>query len=280
LIFEHEPLRALIEQYDAFLIDQFGVLLDGSKAYPGATKTLALIAEYKKPVVILSNSGKRSQANCDRITAHGFERDHFITVITSGEIAYQSIAQAIGTSIDKDARVMVLARNGDPSPIADLGLTETTDPSQADLLLVVSRDLSTSREDYVAMMERFDKRNGRCICLNPDLNMLTPQGLAFSAGSIAKDLEARGGTVEWFGKPHLRIYKAALALIPDISSECILCIGDSIDHDIQGGYSAGLATALVRQGVHAHLSEAEISMACNTLNIMPDHVIKSFSLSS
>lgn len=275
---ERESLRPLIEQYDAFLIDQFGVLLDGNKAYPGAAKALALIAKQKKPVVILSNSGKRSQLNCDRIVAHGFDRDHFITVVTSGEIAHKSIAQAIGTSIDKGARVMVIARDGDPSPIADLGLVETRDPSQADLLLIVSRELSTKREDYRAMMEQFDKRKGRCICLNPDLKMLTPQGLAFSAGSIAKDFQAMGGTVEWYGKPHRRIYTSALALMPDVLPERILCIGDSIDHDIQGGYGAGLPTALVRDGVHAHLSDAEIKTACTSLNIMPDHIITSFSL--
>lgn len=278
MTFEREPLRALIERYDAFLIDQFGVLLDGSKAYPGAAKALALIAEHSKPVVILSNSGKRSQVNCDRIARHGFDRNHFITVVTSGEIAHQSIAQAIGTSINKDAQVMVFARNGDPSPIADLDLVETRDPTQADLLLIVSRELSTKREEYRAMMEQFDKRKGRCICLNPDLNMLTPQGLAFSAGSIAKDFEAMGGSVEWYGKPYPRIYASALALIPDIAPERSLCIGDSIDHDIQGGNAAGLSTALVRSGVHALLSDAEIGAAFSRLNVTPDHIITSFSL--
>ena len=280
MTFGRETLRALIEQYDAFLIDQFGVLLDGSKAYPGGAKALALIAEHRKPVVILSNSGKRSQVNCDRITAHGFDRNHFITVVTSGEIAHNSIAQAIGTSIDKDARVMVIARDGDPSPIADLGLVDTRDPSQADLLLIVSRELSTKREDYRAMMKKFDKRKGRCICLNPDLKMLTPQGLAFGAGSIAKDFQALGGTVEWYGKPHPRIYASALSLMPNISPERILCIGDSIDHDIQGGHDAGLSTALVRDGVHAHLSDAEVRATFSRFNVTPDHIITSFSLDS
>jgi HAD superfamily hydrolase (TIGR01459 family) len=278
LIFERKQLRALVEEYDAFLIDQFGVLLDGSKAYPGATKALALIAEHRKPVVILSNSGKRSQVNCDRITAHGFDRDHFIDVVTSGEIAHKNIAQAIGTSIAKDARVIVFARDGDPSPVADLGLVETRDPSQAEVLLIVSRELSTKREDYRAMMAQFDKRKGRCICLNPDLKMLTPQGLAFSAGSIAKDFQAMGGTVEWYGKPHPRIYQSALTLMPDIPLRRILCIGDSIEHDIQGGYDAGLSTALVRVGVHAHLSDAEIRATFSRLNVTPDHIITSFSL--
>ena len=280
MTFDQTPLHALIERYDGFLIDQFGVLLDGHQAYPGAVQALALIAKREKPVVILSNSGKRSQANCDRITSHGFAREHFIAAVTSGELAYQSIAQSIGTTIDEQARVMTLARDGDPSPVSDLGLIETTDPSQADLLLIVSRDLSNSRDEYAEILKRFDKTNGRCLCLNPDLNMLTPQGLAFSAGTIAKDFEAMGGSVEWYGKPHSRIYDAARAFIPDIPPDHILCIGDSIDHDIKGGVDASLSTALVRQGVHADLSDSEIAAACRTLGIAPDHVINSFSLTN
>ena len=67
-----EPMAPLIELYDAFLIDQFGVLIDGNTAYTGAVDALAHIAHIWKPVVILSNSGKRSEPNCDRVVSFGF----------------------------------------------------------------------------------------------------------------------------------------------------------------------------------------------------------------
>ncbi|WP_299400753.1 TIGR01459 family HAD-type hydrolase [uncultured Roseobacter sp.] len=270
-------LHPLIDQYDAFLIDQFGVLLDGSQAYPGATEALGLIATQKKPAIILSNSAKRSKNNCDRLVSLGFDRRHFITVVTSGEIACQSIAQEIGASIDTRARVMLLAREGDPSPIADLGLIETKNAAEADILLIASRDLSWSRDDYLAVFKEFRRDGGRCICLNPDLKMLTPQGLRFSAGAIAQIFEGLGGTIEWYGKPHSRIYKRALELMPEVRAERVLCIGDSIHHDILGGATAGLSTALVRSGVHADMLDKELLATCSELGVTPNHVLERFS---
>ena len=50
-------LPDLAAEYDAFLVDQFGVLLDGSAAYPWATTGLALLAATGNHVILLSTSG-------------------------------------------------------------------------------------------------------------------------------------------------------------------------------------------------------------------------------
>ncbi|WP_120631985.1 TIGR01459 family HAD-type hydrolase [Ruegeria sp. EL01] len=273
-----EPFGPLVDRYDAFLIDQFGVLIDGEGAYPGAVDALDHIAQCGKPVVILSNSGKRAEPNCDRVVSFGFDRNHFKTVVTSGEIAYHAIKNALGRSIRSDARVMVLARQGDASPIADLGLDEADDPKLADVLLIVSRDLEMSRGDYIKLLTEFRSTGGKCLCLNPDLNMLTPSGIAFSAGAIAKLFEQLGGRVVWYGKPHSDIYGCALGFVENIPKNRVLCIGDSIHHDIIGGHDAGLATALVRQGVHADLSDDATAEILSELGVFPTHVLRSLSI--
>ncbi|MFK7882158.1 TIGR01459 family HAD-type hydrolase [Roseobacter sp.] len=274
-----EPLGPLIDRYDAFLIDQFGVLIDGEAAYPGAVDALAQIAQRDKSVVILSNSGKRAELNCHRVVSFGFDRNHFKTVVTSGEIAYQAIKNALGHGISANARVMTLCRQGDTSPIADLGLEETDDPKLADMLLIVSRDLKWSRDDYSELLTQFVSTGGQCFCLNPDLNMLTPDGIAFSAGAIAELFEELGGRVVWYGKPYLGIYETALALVENVPKARILCIGDSIHHDILGGHGAGLATALVRQGVHGGLSDDATSSILTSLGVFPTHALRSLSMS-
>ena len=275
---EFESLIDIIGRYDAFLIDQFGVLIDGQTAYPGAVAALARIAALGKPVVILSNSGKRAQANCDRVASFGFRRDHFQTVVTSGEIAYQSIKAALGQTINADAKVMVLSRHGDASPIADLGLSHTNDPKAAEILLIVSRDLAMTQEDYTSLLKEFHSSGGRCLCLNPDLNMLTPDGIQFAAGLIAKIYEDLGGRVEWFGKPHPLIYQIALKALPNVQKSRVLCIGDSIHHDIVGGHNAGLATALVRDGVHAQMSDEDIAAMLSEHNVRPDYFLQTLSV--
>ena len=323
MTFKIELLAPIINRYDAFLIDQFGVLIDGEQTYPGAIDALKHIAQSGKPVVILSNSGKRAEPNCNRLTSFGFDRQHFVTVVTSGEIAYHSIKNQLGITIKNDARVMVLARPGETSPILDLDLTETNNPRMADILLIVSRDIGMNRKDYIKLWTEFNATGGKCYCLNPDLNMLTPKGITFSAGTIAKlfeqrggdklwtefnatggkcyclnpDLnmltpngitfsagtiaklfEQRGGDIIWYGKPYQGIYADALRFFNNIPRDDILCIGDSIHHDIVGGHAAGLATALVRQGVHSDISDGKVYNILSGLGISPTHILRSFSI--
>ena len=278
MTFKIELLAPIINRYDAFLIDQFGVLIDGEQTYPGAIDALKHIAQSGKPVVILSNSGKRAEPNCNRLTSFGFDRQHFVTVVTSGEIAYHSIKNQLGITIKNDARVMVLARPGETSPILDLDLTETNNPRMADILLIVSRDIGMNRKDYIKLWTEFNATGGKCYCLNPDLNMLTPKGITFSAGTIAKLFEQRGGDIIWYGKPYQDIYADALRFFNNIPRDDILCIGDSIHHDIIGGHAAGLATALVRQGVHSDISDGKVYNILSGLGISPTHILRSFSI--
>ncbi len=88
-------------------------------------------------------------------------------------------------------------------------------------------------------------------CINPDLVMLTPNGTSFGAGLIAKEYEEIGGSVAWFRKPHPLIYKFALNKIPEIESKKVLCIGDSVEHDIRGSFNPHCSSALVKTGIGA-----------------------------
>jgi len=171
-----------------------------------------------------------------------------------------------------------LARPGETSPILDLDLTETNNPRMADILLIVSRDIGMNRKDYIKLWTEFNATGGKCYCLNPDLNMLTPKGITFSAGTIAKLFEQRGGDIIWYGKPYQDIYADALRFFNNIPRDDILCIGDSIHHDIVGGHAAGLATALVRQGVHSDISDGKVYNILSGLGISPTHILRSFSI--
>jgi ribonucleotide monophosphatase NagD (HAD superfamily) len=57
-----EGLNAIASQFDVMLIDQFGVIHDGQRLYPGAARALAELHALGIPVVIITNSGKRAQA--------------------------------------------------------------------------------------------------------------------------------------------------------------------------------------------------------------------------
>lgn len=261
-------------QFDAFLIDQFGVLLNGEGAYPFAPAALQRLAEMGKRVVLLSNSGKRAERNNKRLVRHGFGRNSFETVLSSGEVAFGYLKDHIGTDIKPGAKVLLLARDDDVSAIDGLSLELTSDQDEADLILLAgSRGDEMELSDYRIQLAAAAVRNVPCICTNPDMTMMTAVGRRFGAGRIAGLYEELGGSVHWIGKPHKMIYDAALALLGDADTNRILCIGDSPAHDIAGGQTAGLRTALVRTGIHADDTDADLVAECKKLGAMPDFFI-------
>jgi len=275
---DYASLTHLFERYDGFLIDQFGVLMSGDGPYPGAAQALSELAKLGKPILILSNSGKRSEPNCARLVSNGFDRGDFITVLTSGEVAYHHIAKNLGISIPRGGKVLVLIRNGDAAPIDGLELVQTEDAAVADLLLIVSRDTEQTMASYTPLLTQLAERGVPCLCLNPDIKMLTPMGLKSAAGRLAEIYAELGGEVSWFGKPHSLIYETAIKMLGPLARDRILCIGDSLSHDIKGGQAAGCRTLLVRTGIHADLSDRDLAERTEALDACPDYYVGAFNL--
>jgi len=272
-------LAALAPQFDAFLIDQFGVLLNGSGAYPFASQSLLRLAGWGKPILLLSNSGKRALPNEARLTKLGFARDAYLMVMSSGEAAHSALAHRIGASLPPGAKVWLHARDNDTSAVDGLALTRVDSPQQADLLLLAGSQADRiTLADYRAMLAPAAHRQTPLLCTNPDIEMLTPTGTHPGAGAIAQTYADLGSPVEWIGKPHPLIYAEAARRLPGIPAHRILCIGDSPAHDIAGGHTAGHKTALVRTGLHAGLTDAALTALCNP-RAVPDFILPAFDLS-
>lgn len=273
-------LEDIVPQFDAFLIDQFGVLLNGEGAYSFAPSALQHLSELGKRIILLSNSGKRSERNNQRLMRCGFNRASFETVLSSGEVAFSYLEDRIGKEIKPGAKVLLLARDGDVSAIDGLALELTDNPVDADLILLAgSRGDELELSEYRTMLTEPAARHIACVCTNPDMSMLTPVGKRFGAGKIAKLYEELGGAVRWIGKPHKMIYKAAMSRLDGIDPDRILCIGDSPAHDIAGGLGAGLQTALVRTGIHADDADEDVEAECKRIGAMPNFFLSRFSFS-
>src|SRR3546814_2174877 len=80
-------LATLASRYDAFLLDQFGVLHDGSTVYPGVVACLeALQAAGRRPTT-LSNSGTLRAASLERLARLGIPPALSEDFVTSGAVA-------------------------------------------------------------------------------------------------------------------------------------------------------------------------------------------------
>src|SRR4051812_47468933 len=81
------------DRYDLFLIDQFGVLHDGVSVYPGTLDALMKLSDAGRRVVILSNSGRRSELNVVRLANMGIPPDAYTMLVSSGEVVWSALAR-------------------------------------------------------------------------------------------------------------------------------------------------------------------------------------------
>ena len=107
-------LRDLISEFDGFVIDQYGVLHDGVRAYPGAVAALEAIGAAGKRAVLVTNSGKPAAANEARLARLGFARELYAALVSSGEAARLGMADgAFGPAFAAGGKVHVVGRTGD-----------------------------------------------------------------------------------------------------------------------------------------------------------------------
>lgn len=269
-------IRDLAERFDVFILDQFGVLHDGTAPYPGAVETLVRLKEAGKRTLLLSNSGKRSAPNEARLAKLGFVPGSWDFFLSSGEVAWQSLQRQLagGTGL----RCLLIARDGDRSAVDGLPLTLVETGEETDIVLLsASEGDRFDLDHYRRALAPAAARGIRCLCTNPDKIMLTSVGPRFGAGRIAELYAELGGEVTWIGKPFQEIYSAALDMLGSPDPARIVCVGDSIEHDIAGGHGSGLQTALVMTGVLETSSAAEREKLFAGHGATPDFLVRTFA---
>ncbi|BBD40562.1 HAD family hydrolase (plasmid) [Aminobacter sp. Y103A] len=269
-------IRDLAERFDVFILDQFGVLHDGVAPYSGAVETLVRLQELGKRTLLLSNSGKRSAPNEARLARLGFVPGSWGHFLSSGEVAWRSLRKQLGS--EAGLRCLLIARDGDRSAVENLPLTLVEPGEEADIVLLsASEGDRFDLDHYRRLLQPAAARGARCLCTNPDKIMLTSVGPRFGAGRIAELYAELGGAVTWIGKPFPEIYAAALDMLGNPDPVRVVCVGDSIEHDISGGQGVGLRTALVMTGVLETSSQAERERLFAEHGAIPNFLVRTFA---
>jgi HAD superfamily hydrolase (TIGR01459 family) len=270
-------LNEIADQFDLYLVDQYGVLHDGAAAYPGAIEALARIASCGRKVVVLTNSGKGAAANRARLAALGFADSEY-EVVSSGEIALQSVkAGAFGQGFATGTDVCVIGRPGETYAFSSDDFTLVPRPEDAAYLVIAGSDAPrTSLDAYRAALAGAAQVRVPAICVNPDITMIRDGSLVAAPGAIARIYQELGGRVDFVGKPHRMIFQSAHALFDRVPANRVVMIGDSPEHDVAGARSMGFATLLVRTGIHTDLRERELLRLCASHGGAPNLLIESF----
>ena len=244
-------MSTLAERYDAFILDQWGVLHDGTRPYAGAAECLQRLHAAGKRIVVLSNSGKREADNLALMAGMGFDVSVLTRFVTAGEearAAIQARHDAFHRALGR--RCFAFTRGGDRTLLEGIGVDLVDRIEDADFLAVVGIDSpQRSLADYESELVAGVRRQLPMVCANPDILRLTPSGIVDAQGVLAVRYEALGGRVFYHGKPYPAIYKSCLAALGGSPSDVIM-VGDSIDHDVLGAHRAGIASALIPGGVH------------------------------
>ncbi|MDX8350229.1 TIGR01459 family HAD-type hydrolase [Cognatiyoonia sp. IB215446] len=255
-----DSLTEVARDFDAIVLDQWGVLHDGTRPYPGAVQAVERLKALTR-LAVLSNSGKRADVNLDRIAAKGFAPDLFDVVMTSGE--------ALWLDLTRQGKALSLyAIEGHPGDAAvwakGLDITLVDDPTTADAILLMGLPENAETAAYMAILNATGALP--VYCTNPDRASPRAGGVTVtSPGALAHTHAEAGGRVIFYGKPHTAVFRAvadALGAVP----ERLLMVGDSFEHDIAGGHGAGWSTAFVEGGLHtARFANADRMETVQTL---------------
>lgn len=244
-------LREIAGAYDVYLLDLWGVLHNGVRAFPAAIAAMRELRAEGKRIGILSNGPRRASAVADQAAELGIAPDLYDAIHSSGEETRLALDGGDSWAAGLGRRGLAIVPPKDRSLLTGLDLDWTSDPAAADFALLTGTGRPEDTvADYEPMLRQLRARNLPLICANPDLVVVRGDVREICAGAIAARYEALGGKVRYFGKPHPEVYERCLAALGSPPRRRILAVGDSLRTDIAGAARAGIDSLFILGGIH------------------------------
>lgn len=242
----------LINTYDVFIVDVWGVLHDGATVYPGVIDCLGRLQRADRQVIILTNAARRARDIEAEMMQLRITRDLFNHVVSSGELAWQALhTRQDGAHADLGRDCFYIGPERSQRLMDGLDLARVDDLSRASFILNTGPETDPgSTEEYAGLLQTAVAHRLTMLCANPDLEAIRSGQRGISAGALARYYEQLGGTVLYHGKPYAQIYQACLDFLSDVPAKKIVAVGDAVRTDIAGAALAGIDSAFVVGGIH------------------------------
>lgn len=245
-------LADIADRFDAYILDLWGCVHDGEKAYRHAIDAMAQLKAHGKRVLILSNAPRRADAVAEGLVRFGVLALHYDAVLTSGEVTWQTLAnrdEAWHARLGR--RVFLMGPERDQGMVVGNALDPVDSVAAAEFLLTTGPQFDEfDLDDQVPLLGEALARGLPMVCANPDLEVMRGTTRLICAGMLAQWYAAHGGDVRYHGKPYLSVYREALRLLGDPAPDRVLGVGDGLRTDIAGAAAAGLASAFIPGGIH------------------------------
>lgn len=267
--------------YRAVLLDQFGVLHDGSTPYPPSFAALSALQQSNVEIIVLSNSSRRANHASSKL-ASMFPDVPPLEVMTSGELArelfhsFDPVRNPIAGAravihVNWTGRGSISARDNNLPPL-------TADVSEADAMVIhgtegisasgcdgkeVVEDVASKDLEELVVSFAKSRPNAPFVIVNPDVVTVDGTSLRDMPGKLGIVYEAAGGRGALrVGKPGAPAYEEALARLAakGIRKEEVVAIGDSVAHDVQGAQQAGIDCIYIAGGIDASKFGLDLSV--------------------
>ena len=281
-------LEEIYDNYDAFILDQWGVIHDGEKGYLNAINCIEKLYSKKKILTIISNSSRKKEETIVRLPNLGFQSAHFHEVMTSGEMIWLSLKNKNNSEINHLGKrcFHIYDQTKNEGEIFQQGLEKyifVKNIEDADFILGCTPFFEKAVIDYIPLLNIAKEKNLLFVCANPDFESLEKKSnsLTFCMGTIAELYNSLGGKTFLLGKPSIEIYKKTFEELKNINKSRILAIGDSLFHDIRGALNFGVDSLLITStGIHRDFfdNKKPFWKTCNNslkkLKIKPTYICK------
>lgn len=250
-------LKDIVDQYDLFILDVWGVVHDGERAYPGVVDAIHQLLKVNKEVIFLSNAPRPQAVVAKKLKELGIAIDQAL-VITSGDVIRDQLqhwSDAVFKTLGRRLYHLGASRNQDI--LAGLDVQVVNSLASADFVLLSAYlDEGEDLSQYDAFFEEGVALKKPLICANADRVIVNGPKNRYCAGFFADRYQTFGGQAFYYGKPHQNVYDFLMTKVRHQNKERMIMVGDTPDTDLLGANRFNIDSLLVQTGNMLNLYKA------------------------
>ena len=238
---DKEGLSSIVDNYQLFYVDLWGVVHNGISLHQEAIKVLNEITKKKKEYILLTNAPRPNHTVKNFLEKLGMKKEIREHVFSSGEAALNYLKKNLSNKT-----FFHVGPPRDFDLFNDFEKNKSKDIKNSDYILCTG--LFDKYDDDLKYYQNLFEKNleKEMICTNPDLIVDRGFKREFCAGSVAMVYEKMGGKVIYFGKPYPEVYNQCI----DNKNKKTLSIGDNLNTDIKGANLLNFDSLLISNGIH------------------------------
>ena len=283
-------IKEISPLYDYFIFDVWGVVHDGSNAYPGALEAISYLRKEGKKICFLSNAPRRASKVAAILRKFGITPDLYDFVMSSGEATYLDLEKNQKNGLKNFGHnYFYIGPKKDIDLLDGLDYKRVETAAEADFAVTTGFDGDDSKlAEKLPQALEAKKHNLRLICVNPDMIVVKQNGQEMiCAGALALEYKKLGGEVIYFGKPFKSVYKMVCEIFNHPENEKMIMVGDGMETDIKGAGDFGIDSLLITGGILSNTLEinyqqtadrSKLEKICDQHQIFPKFVISNLKL--